>query len=41
MVGAKNHLEETNQLVYFKIKYQEEIHWMKSETYFKCKEGII
>ena len=41
MEDAKKHLKETNQSVYFKIKYQEEIHWIKSESYFKCKEGII
>lgn len=41
MDDAKNHLEETNQSIYFKIKYQEEFHWIKSESYFKCKEGII
>jgi hypothetical protein len=41
MEEAKKHLEESNQSVYFKIKYQEEIHWIKSEAYFKCKEGII
>ena len=38
---AIKHLKETNQSVYFKIKYQEEIHWIKLESYFKCKEGII
>jgi hypothetical protein len=38
---AKNLIQETNQSVYFKINYQEETHWIKSETYFKCKEGII
>jgi hypothetical protein len=41
MEEAKNHIEETNQSIYFKINYKEEIHWIKSETYFKCKEGII
>ena len=41
MEDAIKHLKETNQSVYFKIKYQEEIHWIKSESYFKCKEGII
>jgi hypothetical protein len=41
MEGAKKHIGETNQSAYFKINYQEETHWMKSETYFKCKEGII
>jgi hypothetical protein len=41
MEEAKNIIQETNQSVYLKIKYQEEIHWIKAETYFKCKEGII
>ena len=41
MDDAKRHLEKKNQSIYFKIKYQEEIHWIKSESYFKCKEGII
>ena len=41
MEEAKKHIDETNQSVYFKIKHQEEIHWIKAETYFKCKEGII
>ena len=41
MEEAKNLIQETNQSVYFKISYQEETHWIKSETYFKCKEGII
>ena len=41
MEEAKNLIEETNQSIYLKIKYKEEIHWIKAETYFKCKEGII
>jgi hypothetical protein len=41
MEDAKNHLNEINQSVYFEIKYQEEVHWIKSESFFKCKEGII
>jgi hypothetical protein len=41
MEDAKKQIDETNQSVYFKIKHQEEIHWIKAETYFKCKEGII
>lgn len=41
MEEAKKHIDEINQSVYLKIKYQEEIHWIKAETYFKCKEGII
>ena len=41
MEDAKKQIDENNQSVYFKIKYQEEIHWIKAETYFKCKEGII
>ncbi len=41
MEDAKKQIDETNQSVYFKIKHQEEIHWIKSETYFKCKDGII
>ena len=41
MEEAKKFIDETNQSVYFKIKYQEDIHWIKAETYFKCKEGII
>lgn len=41
MEVAKNIIQETNQSVYLKIKHQEEIHWIKAETYFKCKEGII
>ena len=41
MEETKNLIQETNQSVYLKIKYQEETHWIKSETYFKCKEGII
>jgi hypothetical protein len=41
MEEAKNHIEETNQYIYFKINYKEEIHWIKSETYFKCNEGIM
>ena len=41
MEDAKKHIQETNQSVYLKIKYQEEIHWIKAETYFKCKVGII
>jgi hypothetical protein len=41
MEEAKKQIDETNQSVYFKIKHQEEIHWIKAETYFKCKEGII
>lgn len=41
MEEAKNIIQETNQSVYLKIKHQEEIHWIKAETYFKCKEGII
>jgi hypothetical protein len=41
MEQAKNIIQETNQSVYLKIKYQEDIHWIKAETYFKCKEGII
>lgn len=41
MEEAKNIIQETNQSVYLKIKYQEDIHWIKAETYFKCKEGII
>lgn len=41
MEEAKNQIDETNQSVYFKIKHQDEIHWIKAETYFKCKEGII
>ena len=40
MIEAKNHLQETNQSLYMKIKYQEEFHWIKSETFFKCKDGI-
>lgn len=41
MEEAKKQIDENNQSVYFKIKHQEEIHWIKAETYFKCKEGII
>ncbi len=41
MEEAKKQIDETNQSVYFKIKHQDEIHWIKAETYFKCKEGII
>ena len=41
MQGAKKQIDEINQSVYLKIKHQEEIHWIKAETYFKCKEGII
>jgi hypothetical protein len=41
MGEAKKQIDETNQSVYFKIKHQEEIHWIKAETYFKCKEGIV
>ena len=41
MEDAKKQLEVTDQSVYYKIKYQEEVHWIKSESYFKCKEGII
>lgn len=41
MEEAKNIIQETNQSIYLKIKYQEDIHWIKAETYFKCKEGII
>jgi hypothetical protein len=41
MEEAKKQIDETNQSVYFKIKHQEEIHWIKAETYFKCKEGIV
>ena len=41
MEEAKKHIDETNQSIYFKINYKEEIHWIKAETYFKCKEGII
>ena len=41
MEEAKKFIDETNQSIYFKINYKEEIHWIKAETYFKCKEGII
>ena len=41
MEETKNIIQETNQSVYLKIKYQEEIQWIKAETYFKCKEGVI
>lgn len=41
MEEAKKHIDEINQSVYLKIKYQEDIIWIKAETYFKCKEGII
>ena len=41
MEEAKNIIQETNQSVYLKIKYLEETHWIKAETYFKCKDGII
>ena len=40
MDQAKSHLLETNQSFYMKIKYQEKFHWIKSETFFKCKDGI-
>lgn len=41
MTEAKNIIQETNQSIYLKIKYQEKIHWIKAETFFKCKGGII
>lgn len=41
MEETKKHIDVTNESVYIKIKYQEEFHWIKAETYFKCKDGII
>lgn len=41
MEEAENQIEEVNQSVYIKFKHQEQHHWIKAATYFKCKEGIV
>ncbi len=41
MDDAKKHLEAVNQAVYFKIIYRREVVWIRSDTYFKCRDGIV
>jgi hypothetical protein len=40
MVEANNYLKESNQSLYMKIKLKDQFHWIKSDTFFKCKDGI-
>jgi hypothetical protein len=41
MEETKLHLKEANQAIYLKLNYQGKTHWIETELYFKCKEGIV